>query len=267
MMRVCHLNTCPVGIATQDPELRRRFTGTPEHVVRYFLFVAEQVRELMASLGVRRFDDLVGRTDLLRPAAVDQWPWLRDLDLDAAAAPARARPAPRRCAEPQDHGLDVAARPRRWSPPPAARWSGARRSRSSDVVRNTDRSRRRDAGRRDRRAATRAACPTARSTCGSTARAARASARCAVRGHDARARRRVQRLRRQGPLRRPADRAPAGDAGYLAEDNVVCGNVALYGATAGEAFFRGRAGERFCVRNSRRDAPSSRASATTAAST
>ena len=65
MMRVCHLNTCPVGIATQDPELRRRFTGTPEHVVRYFLFVAEQVRELMAAIGVAALDDLVGRSDLL----------------------------------------------------------------------------------------------------------------------------------------------------------------------------------------------------------
>ena len=66
MMRVCHLNTCPVGIATQDPELRRRFAGTPEHVVQYLLFVAEEVRELMAQLGVRRFEDLVGRTDLAR---------------------------------------------------------------------------------------------------------------------------------------------------------------------------------------------------------
>ncbi len=66
MMRVCHLNTCPVGIATQDPELRRRFAGTPEHVLQYLLFVAEEVRELMAQLGVRRFDDLVGRTELAR---------------------------------------------------------------------------------------------------------------------------------------------------------------------------------------------------------
>ena len=114
MMRVCHLNTCPVGIATQDPELRRRFTGTPEHVVRYFLFVAEEVRELMAQLGVRRFDELVGRTDLLRPARSTDWPWLRDLDLAPLLRRPRARPAPReRRAEPQDHGLDRAARPRR----------------------------------------------------------------------------------------------------------------------------------------------------------
>ena len=65
MMRKCHLNTCPVGVATQDPELRKRFTGQPEHVVNYFFFVAEEVRELMASIGVAKFDDLIGRADLL----------------------------------------------------------------------------------------------------------------------------------------------------------------------------------------------------------
>jgi hypothetical protein len=106
MMRVCHLNTCPVGIATQDPELRRRFEGTPEQVVRYFLFVAEQVRELMASLGIRRFDDLVGRAELLRPSAEVARPWLHHIDLEPLVAPARG---PRGAAvirrERQDHQL------------------------------------------------------------------------------------------------------------------------------------------------------------------
>ena len=69
MMRACHLNTCPVGIATQDPELRERFEGTPEHVVDYLFFVAEEVRELMAQLGVRRFEDLVGRVGAARGRA------------------------------------------------------------------------------------------------------------------------------------------------------------------------------------------------------
>ena len=74
MMRKCHLNTCPVGVATQDPVLRRRFTGQPEHVVNFFFFVAEEVRELMANLGVRKVDDLIGRSDLLdtRPG-IDHW--------------------------------------------------------------------------------------------------------------------------------------------------------------------------------------------------
>src|SRR4029077_12656749 len=74
MMRVCHLNTCPVGIATQDPELRRRFEGTPEHVVKYLFFVAEEARELMAQLGVRTYGELIGRTDLLEmDAAIGHW--------------------------------------------------------------------------------------------------------------------------------------------------------------------------------------------------
>ena len=67
MMRACHLNTCPVGIATQDPELRKRFAGKPEHVVNFFFFVAEEARAIMAQLGIARFDDLVGRVDLLDP--------------------------------------------------------------------------------------------------------------------------------------------------------------------------------------------------------
>jgi glutamate synthase (NADPH/NADH) large chain/glutamate synthase (ferredoxin) len=74
MMRACHLNTCPVGIATQDPELRKRFTGQPEHVVNYFFFVAEEVRQIMATLGVRRFEELIGRTEMLRAdEAIDHW--------------------------------------------------------------------------------------------------------------------------------------------------------------------------------------------------
>ena len=74
MMRKCHLNTCPVGVATQDAELRKKFTGQPEHVVNYFFFVAEEVREIMAQLGIRKFEDLVGRADLvdLRPG-IDHW--------------------------------------------------------------------------------------------------------------------------------------------------------------------------------------------------
>ncbi len=74
MMRKCHLNTCPVGVATQDPELRKKFTGQPEHVVNYFFFVAEEVREIMAQLGIRKFDDLIGRADLLdMRAGIEHW--------------------------------------------------------------------------------------------------------------------------------------------------------------------------------------------------
>ena len=102
MMRACHLNTCPVGIATQDPELRRRFEGTPEHVVNYLFFVAEEARALMARLGVRRYEDLVGRTELLESApAVEHWK-ARGIDLSLLLAAPDAPPdAPRRRVRPQ----------------------------------------------------------------------------------------------------------------------------------------------------------------------
>ena len=74
MMRVCHLNTCPVGVATQDPALRARFRGTPDHVVNYLINVAEEARQLMAELGIQRFEDLIGRSDLLdMDEAIDHW--------------------------------------------------------------------------------------------------------------------------------------------------------------------------------------------------
>src|SRR4026207_952966 len=83
MMRKCHLNTCPVGIATQDPELRAKFAGQPEHVVNYFFFVAEEVRELMARLGFRTMDEMIGRTDLLRVLPPSENAKAKTLDLSA----------------------------------------------------------------------------------------------------------------------------------------------------------------------------------------
>ena len=81
MMRACHLNTCPVGIATQDPELRRRFKGQPEHVVNFFFFIAEEVRQIMARLGIAKFEDLTGRVDLLEAdEAIEHWQ-ARGIDL------------------------------------------------------------------------------------------------------------------------------------------------------------------------------------------
>ncbi len=109
MMRKCHLNTCPVGVATQDPELRRRFTGQPEHVVNYFFFVAEELRELMAQIGIRKVDDLIGRCDLLdMRKGVEHWK-ARGLDYSRIfQVPARAPEDPVRHSEVQDHGLSKA---------------------------------------------------------------------------------------------------------------------------------------------------------------
>lgn len=107
MMRKCHLNTCPVGVATQDPELRKRFSGKPEHVVNYFFFIAEEVRELMAQLGIRKFEDMVGRADLLdKKKAIDHWK-AQGLDFSKIFhMPEVAEGAPRIAVETQEHGLE-----------------------------------------------------------------------------------------------------------------------------------------------------------------
>jgi glutamate synthase (NADPH/NADH) large chain len=105
-MRKCHLNTCPVGVATQDPALRRKFTGQPEHVVNYFFFVADEVRELMAEMGIRKFDDLIGRADLLdMQKGITHWK-AQGLDYSRIFyRPAVAATSPVLHCETQDHGL------------------------------------------------------------------------------------------------------------------------------------------------------------------
>jgi glutamate synthase (NADPH) large chain len=107
MMRKCHLNTCPVGVATQDPALRKKFTGKPEHVVNYFFFIAEEVRQIMAQLGIRKFDDLIGRADLLDTRqGIEHWK-ARGLDFGRLlAVPAVPADVPRLHTETQEHGLE-----------------------------------------------------------------------------------------------------------------------------------------------------------------
>ena len=107
MMRKCHLNTCPVGVATQDPVLRARFTGAPEHVINYFFFVAEELREIMASLGIRKLDEMIGRTELMdATVAVDHWK-AQGIDLSRLLySPKVPDGVARLNSERQNHGLD-----------------------------------------------------------------------------------------------------------------------------------------------------------------
>jgi glutamate synthase (NADPH) large chain len=109
MMRKCHLNTCPVGVATQDPVLRKKFSGKPEHVVNYFFFVAEEARQIMAQLGIRKFDELIGRADLLdTKKGIEHWK-ARGLDFERIfALPPAPAEVPRLHVSTQDHGLDKA---------------------------------------------------------------------------------------------------------------------------------------------------------------
>jgi glutamate synthase (NADPH) large chain len=250
MMRACHLNICPVGIATQDPELRQRFQGQPEHVVNFLFFVAEEARQLMAKLGIARFEDLVGRVDLLEPDdAIEHWR-ARGLDLSALLLPPAAAPgAARRRREPQASPLGDALD---WTLIEAARPALEQGLAVEGVysVRNVHRT----VGGLLSHAVTNAhgatglPAGTIRFTLhGSAGQSFGAwlapGVELTLHGD---ANDYVGKGLSGGVL---AVRPPEG-SGFVAEHSVIVGNTVLYGATAGKAFFRGQAGERFAVRNS-----------------
>jgi glutamate synthase (NADPH/NADH) large chain/glutamate synthase (ferredoxin) len=248
MMRACHLNTCPVGIATQDPELRKKFAGKPEHVVNFFFFIAEEARRIMAQLGVARFDDLVGRVDLLDvDEAVSHWQQ-RGVDLSAILHQTVAD-GPRRRTEPQppaledalDHRLIEAARHAiQGGVPTEAEFPIANRNRTVGGLLSNAITRAHGADGLPPGTIT----FTLRGSAGQSFGAWLAPGIELTLVGDANDY--VGKGLSGGVL---ALRPPDG-AGFRAEENVVAGNTILYGATAGRAFFRGLAGERFAVRNS-----------------
>jgi glutamate synthase domain-containing protein 2/glutamate synthase domain-containing protein 1/glutamate synthase domain-containing protein 3 len=250
MMRACHLNTCPVGIATQDPELRRRFRGQPEHVVNYFFHVAEEVRAYMAQLGVRKLEDLVGRTDLLATEeAVAHWK-ARGVDLSGLLAPADAPPeVPRRRVRPQDPVLDDH---RDWElieGAKAALERGERvvlqgrvenKNRTVGGVLSGEIARRHGAeGLPDDTIVIRLEGSGGQSFGGWLAPGVTLELKGDANDYTG-----------KGLSGGVLAISPPEGTTFVAEDNVVIGNTVLYGATGGRAFFRGLAGERFAVRNS-----------------
>ncbi len=250
MMRKCHLNTCPVGVATQNPELRKRFAGTPDHVVNFMLFVAEEVRELMAALGFRTIDEMIGRTECLEMrAAVDHWK-AQGLDFGRMLfRPPLADGGARYHCERQDHGLDgvldhhLIAQAR-----PALEFR--RPVRIETPVRNTNRivgamlsgevaRRFGHEGLADDTIAIKCTGTAGQSFGGFLARGVT--------------------LELEGDANDYVGKGLSGgriivyppkERRFVAEDNIIVGNTVLYGAIAGEAYFRGVAGERFAVRNS-----------------
>jgi glutamate synthase domain-containing protein 2/glutamate synthase domain-containing protein 1/glutamate synthase domain-containing protein 3 len=248
MMRACHLNTCPVGIATQDPDLRAKFAGKPEHVVNFFFFVAEEARRLMAQLGVARFEDLVGRVDLLEvDDALAQW---RDRGIDLSAILHEADSGgPRRRTEPQPPALEDALDHRLIEASRHAVQAGLRTEGEFTIA-----NRNRTVGGLLSHAVTRVhgAEGLPRGTIRFTLRgsAGQSFGAWLAPGIEltliGEANDYVGKGLSGGVL---ALRPPEG-AAFRAEENVVAGNTILYGATAGKAFFRGLVGERFAVRNS-----------------
>jgi glutamate synthase (NADPH/NADH) large chain len=249
MMRKCHLNTCPVGIATQDPELRRRFTGKPEHVINYFFFVAEEVRQIMAELGFRKIDDMIGHLECLDQHSSIEHFKAKGLDFSDLLYKPDVGDNPIHNCDRQDHNLDSILD--RW----LIREAGAALSKGTPVqiegeVRNTDR------------------------TVG-----AMLSGKLAKRyGHKGLPEGSIK-IKLAGTagqsfgafLTRGVSIELSGDANdyvgkglsggrlvvyppkeskIVPEESIIVGNTVLYGAIEGECFFRGVAGERFAVRNS-----------------
>jgi glutamate synthase domain-containing protein 2/glutamate synthase domain-containing protein 1/glutamate synthase domain-containing protein 3 len=251
MMRVCHLNTCPVGVATQDPKLRKKFTGDPEHAVNFMRFIAMEVRELMAKLGFRKFTDMIGHSELLdQHKALDHY---KALGLDFSkifAQPKVADSVGRFCSEMQKHGLEKSLDKMTLMALCKPALDRGEKVKATLPIRNIDR-------------------------VVGTITGAELTRRYGAKGlaDD------TIELHFKGSagqsfgafLPRGMTLTLEGDANdyvgkglsggkiivfppqgstFVPEENVIIGNVALYGATAGEAYIRGLAGERFCVRNS-----------------
>jgi glutamate synthase domain-containing protein 2/glutamate synthase domain-containing protein 1/glutamate synthase domain-containing protein 3 len=252
MMRACHLNTCPVGIATQDPELRKRFQGTPEHVVNFFFFVAEELRAIMASLGIRTMDELIGRVDLLEAdAAIDHWK-ARGVDLthlltfprdvDESRPRHRTQPPPPVLDDALDHVLLERARP--------VVEGGDTSVVIETPVRNVYRC---VGGMLSSRIAEihgREGLPAGSVEVQFTGSAGQSFGGWLAPGVVFTLHGDANDYTAKGLSGGTVVVTPPAGVTFDAQENVIVGNTVLYGATSGKAFFRGLAGERFAVRNS-----------------
>jgi glutamate synthase (NADPH/NADH) large chain len=249
-MRVCHLNTCPVGVATQDPVLRARFSGQPEHVVNYFFFVAEEVREWMAQIGIRKFDDLIGRSDLLdMQKGVDHWK-ARGLDFSRIfyRQPFVAGVA---CChrEAQDHGLSRALDHGLIAKAAPALEGGAKVVIESPI-RNQNRTVGTLLSHEVAKRKGHEGLPDGTITIKFTGTAGQSFGAFLARGITLDLTGEANDYVGKGLSGgRIIVRPPQAFRGEPSE-NIIVGNTVLYGAIAGDVYFRGVAGERFCVRNS-----------------
>ncbi|WCO65093.1 glutamate synthase large subunit [Iamia majanohamensis] len=253
MMRVCHLDTCPVGIATQNKELRKRYSGAPEFVETFFEYIAEEVRELLASLGLRSLEEAIGQVDLLDTRkAVEHWK-ASGLDLTPILARVESPFADQDpfCSKGQDHGLDRALDQELIAACQPAITAGEAVT-LERTIRNVNRTVGTLLGHEITKAHGGAGLPDDTVDITFTGSAGQSFGAFVPKGVTLRlvgdANDYVGKGLSGGRLVvRPSPDAPEG---FVPEDNVIAGNVILYGATAGEAFIRGQVGERFCVRNS-----------------
>jgi glutamate synthase (ferredoxin) len=251
MMRVCHLNTCPVGVATQDPELRKRFSGRPEYVVNFFRFVAEEVREYMARLGFRTLDEMIGRVDCLDFApALEHWK-ARGLDLSSILfEPPSAPDVARRCVVAQDHGLEKALDHTTLVPACRDAIEHGRRVEMSLPIRNVNRTVGTMLGYEVTSRWGGEGLPEDTIKIHFTGSAGQSFGAFVPRGITFVLEGDANDYWGKGLSGGTLVVYPPRRSTFVPEHNIIIGNVALYGATGGQAYVRGVAGERFAVRNS-----------------
>ncbi|HKU75849.1 MAG TPA: glutamate synthase large subunit [Pyrinomonadaceae bacterium] len=250
MMRACHLNTCPVGVATQDPKLRAKFTGDPSHLVNFMMFVAEEVRELMAQLGFRNINEMVGHAECLQMAEIDHWK-ARRLDL----SPLRHKPdvpasVGRYCQTAQHHDLENTldnkvlldlCRPALQKGEPVS---------ATLPIRNVHRAVGTRLGSEVTRQYGPAGLPHDTIQLRFKGSAGQSFGAFIPKGITLRLEGDANDYLGKGLSGGKIIVVPPKNSTFVAEENVIIGNVAFYGATGGEAYINGIAGQRFCVRNS-----------------
>ncbi|MDF2669586.1 MAG: glutamate synthase large subunit, partial [Paenibacillus sp.] len=263
MMRVCHLDTCPVGVATQNPELRKKFAGDPEHVANFMRFLAQDMREIMAELGFRSVNEMIGRTDVLEPAAFlgegadvpaagerEQWK-ARRVDLSALLhRPDVPEHIGRYCSVPQDHRLGDSLDMKQLLALSEPALERREHVHAILPIRNTNRVVGTIVGSELTRRYGAEGLPHDTIRFHFNGSAGQSFGAFMPNGMT---------LSLEGDANDYVGKGLSGgkiiifppvDASFVPQDNVIIGNVALYGATDGEAYIRGIAGERFCVRNS-----------------
>jgi len=250
MMRVCHKNTCPVGVATQNPDLRKNFTGDPQHTVNFMTFIAQELREIMAQLGFRTLNEMVGRTDVLEPKqAIDHWK-AQGIDVSKILHQPEVGPEiGRYCQIPQDHGLEKSLDMTTLLQLCQPAIEKGEKVRATLPITNVNRvvgtilgneiTKRHWDG-----------LPDDTVHLHFQGSAGQSFAAFVPKGVTMELEGDANDYLGKGLSGGKIILYPPQGSSFVAEDNIITGNVAFYGATGGEAYIRGLAGERFCVRNS-----------------